>query len=181
MIRVIGITGSFGTGKTTVAKMFSKYGAVILDADKIAHQLLKLKPADRKKLGKELFRDKAKLKKFCDIIHPLIITKLKKEIIRNKTKKLIIIDAPLLIEANLVYLVDRLIVVAAGRKIQVERLKKFKKFATNEIKDRIGAQMPLKEKIKYADFIIDNNGAIKNTKLQVEKIWNLIKKGEEYA
>jgi dephospho-CoA kinase len=192
---VVGITGSLGTGKTTVAKLFKQLGAKIIDADSIAHSLIKVNSPsykslirsfgkdilkhnscdiDRNKLARIVFGNKKQLLKLNRILHPVIIKKIKEEIKlvnkRNK-RRVIILDAPLLIEAGLLRLVDRLIVVAASRGAQVLRLKKRGGISKKEIEARINFQIPLSEKIKSADFVIDNNGSLTYTKKQMREIW----------
>lgn len=192
---VVGITGSFGTGKSTVAKIFASLGAKIIDADKIVHNILgsnnevsrritrvfgrgildKNRKISRKNLGRLVFENKKLLKKLCDIIHPEVIKEIRSEIkaFSAKDKKTIIaIEAPLLIEAGLLGLVDKLVVVATNKNNQIKRIQKEMSLASNEIKRRIDAQLPLKAKIKLADYVIDNNKTIAFTRKQVKDIYN---------
>lgn len=189
--RVIGVTGSFGTGKTTVAGIFKKLGAGVINADKIAHNLLifgspaykktvslfgnrvlnKDRSIDRKKLAAIIFNNRSDLARYLKIMHPPI-----KKIIRGQIKgakdKVIVLDAPLLIEANLEKAVDALIVVKANRKNQAARVKE--KFGLNnsDILKRTRFQLPLSDKIKLADYTIDNNGTLSQTKKQVKQVWD---------
>ena len=186
----IGLTGSFGTGKTTVARMFQKCGAKVLDADKIAHDLmgrhsrsfkkilrsfgpeiLTHGQINRKKLGKAVFRDERLLKRLTAILHPEVILEIKKNIAHaRKNKPVIVIDAPLLIEAGIHRFSDILIVVKADRSQQLLRLKK-RGIPRAEALRRIKVQMPLAAKIRMADIVIDNRGNLNQTKKQVEEIW----------
>jgi len=195
----IGLTGGFGTGKTTVAKMFAKLGAKIIDADKINHALIHKGGAcfknvvrsfgkgilsrgdlDRDKLGVVVFNDPGKLQKLCRLAHPAIIREVKRRIStykRNKNHFLIIVDAPLLIETGLEEICDILVVVKASREVQVRRLKRRMPIEEKDIKKRIRAQMPLREKTRLADIVIDNNGTLTKTKKEVKEIWQkLLKK-----
>jgi dephospho-CoA kinase len=198
-MHVVGITGSFGTGKTTVAKLFKQLGAKIIDADSIAHGLIKVntptykslirsfgkgilkdnsRDIERKKLAKIVFANKKLLNKLNRILHPAIIKKIKDKVklINKRNKpKVVIIDAPLLIEAGLLRLVDKLIVVAASRGVQVLRLKKRAGISKKEIEARINSQIPMREKIKSADFVIDNNGSLTYTKKQVREVWDCLR------
>jgi dephospho-CoA kinase len=195
---IVGITGSLGTGKTTVARFFKKRGAEVFDADVIAHQLISRRGAcfnrivhyfgrgiltnrniDRKKLARLVFSNPEKLKKLCGMIHPVVTQEIKKKIVKLKLEKknrIVIIDAPLLIEAGLDGLADILIVVKANREKQIRRIMKRMGIAPREALKRITAQMGIKEKIKRADVVIDNRGSLKETEQQVGKIWQRIMK-----
>ncbi len=200
---VVGITGSFGTGKTTVTKFFKRLGARVIDADKIACRILAtgtlvykniisnfgkevlkkgLAQIDRHKLAKIVFQNRKFLKKLNCITHPVIIKEIKREIRvikKSNPRAIIVVDAPLLIEAGLLSLVDKLVVVSANKKIQIFRVKMHKGFSQNDIEARIKAQLPLREKIKSADFVVDNNGSLTYTKKQVREIWEALKKEVE--
>lgn len=192
-MRVIGVTGNLGTGKSTAAAMFAKLGAKVLDADKIARRLLhpgevcfdpvvKMFGADiltrgridRKKLAKRVFNDSRQLKKLERIIHPKVRKVISEEIKRlkqNGRTKIVVIDVPLLFEAKMNNLVDRSIVVTAAGATQVARAAKHLGITKAEAQRRIKAQMPLRQKIRLADMIIDNNGTLIQTKKQVKRLW----------
>jgi dephospho-CoA kinase len=181
---IIGITGSFGSGKTTVANIFVRYGYKVINADRLYRGLIKKDKSlykkikkefgttNRKKLKNIVFNDYAKLKKLNKITHPVIIEKIKSLI---KKDKKIVIDAPLLIEANALSLIDKLIVVKCNKNKQMERLLKKGRYTKKEINHIIKSQMPLNKKLKYADFIINNNYSLNRTKGQVKKIIKSIK------
>jgi len=191
---IIGLTGSFGTGKSTVARLFKKYGAFIIDADAINHQILKEnKPVikkivslfgreilakdgtiDRKKLSQKVFKNREDLSKLCEISHPIIIEEIKNKINEIKKDSLVVIDAPLLIEAGLRSLADKLIVVRTDIEIVSKRLKA-KGFSQEDILARMQTQLPLGHKLKLADFVIDNNSSINKTGEQVSLIFSNLK------
>lgn len=199
---IIGVTGSVGTGKSTVAAMFKALGAKVLDADSIAHRVIeKGSPAhrkivktfgrgvltssgaiDRSMLADEVFRDKGRLGRLCRIIHPEVIRDVKKSIkaacFRGGVSA-IVIDAPLLIEARMRDMTDALVVVTTDFNTQVARAKKSAGLSPAEIKQRVKNQLPLKEKAKMADYVIDNTGSKKDTKKMVRKIWKEIKGGSK--
>lgn len=186
---VIGVTGSFGSGKSTVARIFGSYGAKVIDADRLAHQCIKYKsPAykrivcifgskilkedksiDRKKLGRLVFSNKALLKKLNLIVHPEVISAIKKRI-KSAREGLIFLDIPLLLEAGLKNIVDKVIVVKTERAKQLKRIQKKLSLGKPDILKRIKSQMPLPLKIHLADFVIDNSFTLKETKKQVAEI-----------
>lgn len=186
---VIGVTGTFGSGKTTVANIFRSFGARVIDADKIAHGLLipgsqtyakiirnfgpailkKDKTIDRRRLSAIVFEDKKKRNKLNNIIHPQV-TRIIKRRIRDSSSKVIVLDVPLLIEAGLINLVDKLIVVKIDPKKQIVRLAAKTSLGKDEILKRINAQIAQNRKIRLADFIIDNSAGIKQTQKQAAEI-----------
>jgi len=190
---VIGITGSLGSGKTTVATMFADLGAKVLNADKLAHQcmrpgavcfqpvvkmfgegVLKAGRIDRKKVAARVFRDPKQLRKLERIIHPevrsLLLAKIK-QYKRSKRKTVVVIDVPLLFESKLNREVDIAIVVKADRVTQIMRATKLLGITRVEAERRIRAQMSLRQKIRLADMIIDNRSTLIKTKRQVKEIW----------
>ena len=190
---IVGLTGSLGTGKTTVASFFAGLGAKILDADEMSRQLtrrqglcfkevvrcfgkniLKDGSIDRKKLSAVVFNNPQQLKKLTRIIHPSVIRVIKKRLAvykRNKSNSVVVVDAPLLIEAGLHRLADVLVVVKANRQKQIARVRKRLKIKHSEAVKRIQAQMPIREKMRLADAVIDNRGSLVQTKKQVEALW----------
>jgi len=190
---IVGITGGFGSGKTTVANMFGKYGFHVIDVDKLYHNIYKrnliLKfrikkefgTLDRNKIKKIIFYDNKKLRKLNQITHPTIIKAVKKEI--NKIKKnnekfknkiKIIIDVPLLFEAKMEKMFDKIIVVKCNKKTQINRILNKGKYSKIEIEQIWNSQMPIEEKINKADFVVSNEKSIKNAQNQIIKIINSI-------
>ncbi|MFC1704221.1 dephospho-CoA kinase, partial [Candidatus Omnitrophota bacterium] len=190
---IIGITGSFGTGKTTVAQVLRKLGAKVIDADRIAREAMNpgtkvyrrivtlfgkrilaegAAAIDRKKLADLVFTSKRNLAVLCKIVHPVVIQKIKKYIRESRKKgiKVIAIDAPLLIEAGLTSIVDVLVVVKADKKTQFQRLGK-RDFTQAEITQRIASQLPLKKKLQRADYVVDNSKTKPYMVRQVKNIW----------
>lgn len=190
---VIGVTGSFGSGKSTVARLLAKGSAKIIDADKLAHKLsLPGKPVfkkivrvfgrgvidgrgklSRRKLAALVFADKSKVVKLNMMVHPEVIRRIKEEI--KKSRRPVVLDAPLLIEAGMHKAVNKMVVVSINKKEQVRRLIKKYGFSRRHILQRLKFQIPLKRKARLADFIIDNSGSITETRKQVElirrKLW----------
>lgn len=178
---IIGITGSFGSGKTTVANMFSKYGFRVINADKLYHGIYNKNKSLRNKIKKEfgttnrtqlkkiVFNNPNKLKKLNKITHPTIIKEIKKGIKRIKNKN-IVIDVPLLFEAKIQSMFDKIIVVKCSKKEQIKRILKKGRYSKKEIDNIINSQMPLNKKIKHADFVVDNGKTIKEVQSQIKNI-----------
>ena len=193
---VIGVTGIFGSGKSTVSGMLKSYGLKIIDADKIAHRYLlpgtgtykkildcfgrgvlkKNDKIDRKKLGKLVFSNKKLLKKLNNIVHPKVIFDIR-EGIRKSKEKVVVLDAPLLLESGLRKIVDDLIVVIIERDELIRRLAKKTVLKRTEILKRLKSQIPQKVKSRFANFIIDNSGTVSETKRQVKKVMEKIEEG----
>ncbi len=194
-MKIIGLTGGIGSGKSTIAQFFKELGAVIIDADQIAHELYEKDPTitqtlikkfgreilhfshnkiDRKKLGEVVFADSEKRKELEVIIHPLIRLQIEKEIEEAKKNNppLIIVNAALLVETGFYKLYDGLIVVQATAEQQIERVKKRDQLSEREIEQRLTSQLPLSEKIKLANWVIKNSGDLKETKKQVVTLFN---------
>lgn len=189
----MGLTGGFGSGKSTVAALLRAPFVRIIDADAIARQLLVpgstvyerlvrafggdiLGPAgriDRARLAERAFSCPGALLKLNRLMHPEIISVIKRQI-RGAGKKIVILDAPLLIEAGLHRITDLLIVVTADLETQVTRLMRTRRLTRSQIMKRIKSQMPLARKVRLADFVIDNSGSRKDTKAQVAQIRRLL-------
>jgi dephospho-CoA kinase len=175
---LVGLTGGIATGKSTVANMFERCGAVVIDADALAHQVVEPgKPAwraiietfgkavlnpdrtlNRQALGAVVFRSRTKLRRLEQIIHPRVAreqARLTRQAARKDPKAVVIYDVPLLYEAGIDKRVDRVIVVTADRETQIARLKKRNGFTRTEALRRIRSQMPLKEKAAAADYLLD--------------------------
>lgn len=186
---VLGITGGIATGKSTVTRMFAEMGAPTISADALAHQLLapgtqttravlRAFPAcadpadptvltiDRRALGRAIFADPKARTQLEAITHPPIIAVLREQIHDWRSQPeagIAAAEIPLLFEAGLEKLVDRVVVVACAEAAQVARLEARRGMDPAEARRRIAAQWPLAEKIARADFVIATNGSVKNT------------------
>ncbi|THJ22067.1 MAG: dephospho-CoA kinase [Nitrospira sp. CG24E] len=175
---LVGLTGGVATGKSTVAKMFKQCGAVVIDADKLAHEVVKpakwawreivktfgktvLNPdrtLNRQTLGAIVFGNRAKLRRLERIIHPRVEreqARLTRQAARNDPKAVVIYDVPLLFEVGIDKRVDTIIVVTTDRETQVARLKKRNGLSRTDAIRRIKSQMPLSKKIRLADIVVD--------------------------
>ncbi|MGI1691509.1 dephospho-CoA kinase [Thermoanaerobacter uzonensis] len=193
-MQVIGLTGGIASGKSTVSKLLKKMGAVVIDADIVSREIMVkgteaynkiveyfgkeiLKEdgeIDRKKLGNIVFADRRKLKKLNEITHPIIIERIKEKIEEERKKnqqKAIVLDAALLIEMKLYKMVDEVWLVVVDSKTQIKRIMERDKLSYKDAINRIKSQMPLDEKMKYADFIINNSKDFKAMEKQVTLFW----------
>jgi len=186
---VLGITGNIASGKSTVAGMFKSKDCQLIDADYLGHELLSVSTSvrnkivksfgqgilksgnliDREKLAKIVFADKSALTKLNSIMHPELIRRIKR-LIRNSDKRIIILDAALIVEAGLTNLVDKLVMVTAKRQQQILRGQKSLGLTKKQIILRMKSQISQKAKSGFADFIIDNSTQVAKTKKQVSKI-----------
>jgi len=194
-VPVIGITGGFGTGKSYVSGIFRELGAKVIDADQLAHDSIKKRgPAykkvaalfgpsvlgpgreiDRRKLGRIVFEDKRSLKRLDAIVHPEVMKAIKARIRKAaRSGAVIVVDAPLLIEAGLAESVDELVVVTCPKDEQVRRCVSKFGIDKEEVLKRIKNQIPLRKKIKMADHVVDNSGPKAGTRKIVKKIWRQI-------
>ncbi len=191
---VVGLTGGIASGKSSVARMFQEMGAHVIDADELAREVVKpgtpgwrevvetfgeeyLLPdgsLDRKKLAKRIFShppDKAKLEA---IIHPRILElreRRTREILEKHPHAVIIFEVPLLIEKGLQDKVDKVVVVWVPRELQIRRLMERDGLTRQEAQERLKSQLPLDEKLKYAHYVIDNSGPLKETRRQAEAVY----------
>ena len=191
----IGITGGYATGKTIVANMLEKMGAKVVDADSIALSVMKPHTfvwqkavsyfgkgilrkdglINRRKLASIIFEDSKKRRKLNQLVHPSVITEIKRLIKVNAKRggiRVLAVDVPLLFEAGIKGLFDTVIVVSSSAKVQYNRAKRRDKLPSTQILQRIQSQWPLAKKIKQADFVVDNSGNIAETRRQVKEIWN---------
>jgi dephospho-CoA kinase len=199
MALTIGLTGGIASGKSTVTEMIRGLGIPVIDADQVARDVVKAGEEaykqiiktfgqdilqengeiDRAKLGAIVFYNEQERKKLNAIVHPAVRRRMlaEKEAYVQKGAKTIVLDIPLLFESELTHLIDKIIVVYVDDDIQLERLMKRNGFSEEEALARIRSQMPLHEKVKKADAVINNNGTIEETKqqlLQILKEWNAL-------
>ena len=198
MLRV-GLTGGIACGKSTVAALMREFGCHVLEADKLAHQLMEPgQPAyleilrdfgeqilsadqriNRAALGEVVFRDSKRLKRLNEIVHPRVIQEQDRQLAawERDGVPVAVVEAALLIEAGYHKHVDRLVVVWCRPEQQRERLQA-RGLTSEQIAQRIAAQMPLEEKRRLADDEIDCSGTLEATRRQVEE---LVKKVKQLA
>ena len=192
MALIIGLTGSIGTGKSTIANKFRDLDIPVVDADLIAREVVEPgkdayqdivatfgkeilqndKTLDRKALGNIVFNNEEKRKQLNAIIHPAI----RKEMVRQRDewvrngKECVVLDIPLLYESGLTHYVDKVIVVYVDPEIQLQRIMDRDQSTEEEAKSRINSQIAVSEKAKKADAVIDNNRSKEESYRQLKAI-----------
>ena len=193
---VVGLTGNIGCGKSSLSELLMSKNIDVIDADIISREIMhdkelletifyefgtEIKNNDgtlnRKKLGNTVFNDDDMLIKLNSITHPAIKRKINDRIIdiSNQGKNIVVIDAALLIEGKFLDLVDKLVVITCNEEVQLNRVINRDNMTKEEALKRINSQMKQDEKIKYADYIIDNSKDMNNLKDEFDKLFIYIK------
>lgn len=190
---VVGLTGGICSGKSTVAAMFARLGAAVIDADRVAHELQEpgqpLYEAivsafgrevvgedgriDRRKLGAMVFADPRARARLEDILHPAIVEECERRIQEAGTSgaAVCLLDAALLIESGRQARFDMVILVEASEAVQIDRLMARMGLSRDEALQRIRLQMPREEKRRHASLVIENGGPLEETERQVKAAW----------
>lgn len=198
----VGLTGGIASGKSLVAHVLRELGAFIVDADRIVYNLLEPdEPAweevrahfgeaillpnrriDKRKLGDLVFSNETERAWLNGRLHPRVFDAFQSQIRGMRCRPagtIVVLDAALLIETGYHEHMDRIIVVYAEQEQQIERLMARDCFTQEQALARVRAQMPLKEKRGYADFVIDNTGARESTETQVKSLFITLKQEAE--
>jgi dephospho-CoA kinase len=192
-VLLVGLTGGIGSGKSTVARLLEKRGAVVFDADLLARQAVEpgtpghaavierfgadvLAPGgelDREALASIVFADPAARRDLEQIVHPEVRRLFAEgsEAYRD-TDRVVVFSAPLLVETGMHTAFEVLVVVSATVATQIERLMRQRGMSEPSIRARIDAQAPLEDKAAAADFLVDNEGSLDELESQVEQLWN---------
>ena len=190
---LVGLTGNIGSGKSTVAQMFSERGATIIDADILARRAVEAGTAaygkivarwgarvlapdghlDRGAVRRIVFADHDQLEELNQIVHPEV-ERLRVRLIeqaRRRGDQVVICDIPLLFERHMTDRFDRIVLVDASRALRLERLVKDRDLRETEAMDMIAAQMPAELKRARADYIIENDGTFAQLERRVQDVW----------
>ncbi|MFQ5881934.1 MAG: dephospho-CoA kinase [Candidatus Methylomirabilales bacterium] len=200
---IVGLTGGIAAGKSTVARMFAKWGAAVLDADEMVRELqspgtevyqatveafgpLILQAdgtIDRNVLGEMVFRDERLRRRLEAIVHPALVAAVEERLdqLRTQGVPISVVELPLLIEAKSQSRFDWVVVVSAPEEAQVTRLMAARRLTQEEALARIHSQMPLREKVKRADFVIENGGDLQETERRVQEVYKLLRVGSKKA
>lgn len=198
--KVFGLTGNIGTGKSTVSWMFEELGVPVIDSDEIAHEVIAPKSAawkaiferygrtvllsdeviDRKALARIVFQDEGERRFLESVIHPHVKEEIEKRVakISRDGRPFVIVEVPLLFETGWEKEFDAVIVVRCNEEQEILRCRTKFGFDREETLLRLRAQYPLARKVKGAHAIIDNDGAIEETRVQVTRLYQEMVKGK---
>jgi len=203
MLRV-GLTGNIASGKSNAARVFAELGAVIIDADLIAHELMSpghetyenvvrafgpeiLNPdrtIDRKALGRIVFALEERRLALNGLVHPAVRAEVELRIggiCETNPHAIAIVDAALMVETGYFRLHDRLVVVTCNSSLQLARLINRDGCTLEEARARIASQLPIEEKLKLADYIIETSGTLRETREQVDEVYRSLVREERLA
>ncbi len=192
MTLIIGLTGSIASGKSTVSLMFHDLNVPVIDADKISREVVNPhedaynkivdtfgnsilqddKTIDRPKLGEIIFNDHVMREKLNNIVHPAVRERMlaKRDAFVKAGVPTVVLDIPLLFESNLTHLVDKTLVISVTESVQLTRLMTRNGYNEQEARQRIQSQIPITDKVKMADAVIDNNGTKQETYEQLKQL-----------
>ena len=186
------LCGNIASGKSTVQKLLENQGYRVLDTDKVAHELLTVNNSElflefkkfdvfengefsREKLGKLVFTNKEIKQKLENILHPQIREKIKEFFEQNQNEKYLFVGIPLLFEANMADLFDKIIFIYADDDIRLKRLLLRNGYSVDYAKARINSQMRQEEKAQKSDYVLNNNGSIEELKFKLTKLFEQIR------
>ncbi|MFI8099988.1 dephospho-CoA kinase [Streptomyces sp. NPDC086023] len=187
----VGLTGGIGAGKSEVSRLLAGYGAVVVDADRIAREVVEpgtpglaaiveafgesvLAPdgsLDRPKLGSVVFADQDRLRTLNGIVHPLVGARSAELEAAAGPDAIVVHDVPLLTENGLAPLYDLVVVVDASPETQLARLTALRGMAEEEARARMAAQADREQRLAVASLVVDNDGPLEALEPQVRKVW----------
>ncbi len=194
---VVGLTGNYGSGKSTVARMFTDLGALTMDTDDIVRELLS-EPAvieeieqafgmdavkcgivDKRWLAAKVFKDASSRLSLENLIHPLVFERINRElaVINTAEEKVVIIEAPVIFERGHQSKFDKIITVYVPETVNIQRLKE-KDISEADAELRLRSQLPVEIKMRGSDFVIDNSKDLKDTREQVRTVYQELLSGE---
>jgi len=195
---LVGLTGNIASGKSTVAQLFGRWGATVIDADALARQAVNVGmpayhaiverwgegvtapdgPIDRRELRQRVFSDSEQLEALNAIVHPEV-QRLRDELVdeaRRRGDRIVVCDIPLLFERRLAEQFDRIVLVDAPRPVRMDRLVRDRGLETTEAMKMIASQMPAELKRARADYLIDNTGTSDELEVRAREIWDALQR-----
>jgi|TARA_B100001971_G_scaffold203242_1_gene217878 dephospho-CoA kinase len=192
-MRVIGLTGGIGSGKSTASRFLAELGAAVIDADKVGHELLKPNTKiwqqlaatfgkqiltsngeiNRKKLGRLVFGNPRRLDLLSQLMHPEIKKAVKVQLLEYQRQgaSVAILEAPLLVEAGWIEMVDEVWVTTASETTVLKRLKQQLGLSRKESLARIRSQLPLEERLKHADVVLNTELNLDELRVKIKELW----------
>lgn len=188
-MRIIGVTGGIGSGKSTVSKILASLGAHIIDADKLAKEIVEKGQAaldeivdcfgssvldisgklNRKRLSDIVFKDESKLRTLNKITHKYVANKIVETIDSLGSDEIAVVDAPLPIKHGFLDVVSEVWAVTADMEVRIKRVMERSGLTYNEVKDRINLQLSDEYYKSISSIVIENNGSVEELRQQVEK------------
>lgn len=195
---LVGLTGNIASGKSTVAQLFGRWGATVIDADVLARQAVNVgTPAyhaiverwgegvtapdgliDRRELRQRVFSDSEQLEALNAIVHPEV-QRLRDQLVddaRRRGDRIVVCDIPLLFERRLAEQFDRIVLVDAPRPVRMDRLVRDRGLETTEAMKMIASQMPAELKRARADYLIDNMGTQPELEVRAREVWEALQR-----
>lgn len=184
---IIGLTGGMACGKSFIARAFADLGAFVIEADEIGHEVLQpgglahdavvaaFGTADRAELAKKVFSDPESLKRLSAIVHPAV-RQVAMERAEASGSDIVIYVAAILIESGAYLGTDKVIVVSCDENDQIERALERPGATEESVKARLARQLPLSEKLPYADFVIDTHGTKEHTLRQTKEVYEALRR-----
>jgi dephospho-CoA kinase len=195
---LVGLTGNIASGKSTVAQLFGRWGATLIDADALARQAVDVGmpayhaiverwgqsvtapdgPIDRRELRQRVFSDSEQLEALNAIVHPEV-QRLRDQLVddaRRRGDRIVVCDIPLLFERRLADQFDRIVLVDAPRPVRMERLVRDRGLETTEAMKMIASQMPAELKRARADYLIDNTGTPEELEARAREVWHALER-----
>jgi dephospho-CoA kinase len=198
---LIGVTGGMGSGKSTLARLFADWGARLVDADRVTHQVLQNKGvvvrlqeafgrdivrADggliRQEIGRRAFADPSSRELLEEIVKPSLAAQLWQEVEEElgvSGKGMVVVDAPLIFEWGEEDRFDVMISVDAEMNLRISRAQSRSGMSAVEIRQRMGAQMPAAEKRRKADFVVENSGSMEALRNLAGKVWGIMRQRQK--
>lgn len=191
---LIGLTGGIGAGKSTVARRLASHGAIVIDADHIAREVVEpgtkaltlISEAfghdvvnqdgtlNRAVLGSIIFNDDSARLKLNSIVHPAVRQRSLELITSQEPGSVIVYDVPLLVETENSYDFDKIIVVTADPQLRIQRLMDLRGMTEHEAQSRVYSQATEEERLAIADYVIDTSGSLEKTYMDVDELWAVI-------